>query len=249
MHVGNNSSSEARGHVIEQEQHSRVENKPPQSPQGPGDSSRGQAPAPRGHPLHTPAEAGCTGNCLPPCPGSCRPTFQRPPASRVTHSSCFPMGTSQWAGWPDWAPGNLNPCQLLLWFTVRSISLLQVQVPEAWRHCWSSPIVGRDPGLSKVLCWRTPSRAIPNVGDHAQQWTLCIKHGHEGSQNQGIPSPTCAFTGLFPVLAAAKTVGRVEQEPHSPHDTPEKLSKYYIVSILPSKHRKTNPFSYSSLLQ
>ena len=43
----------------------------------------------------------------------------------------------------------------------------------------------------------------------------------------------------------------MEQEPHDPRDTPEKFSKYYIVSIFPSKYRnrKTNLVSYSPLLQ
>lgn len=43
-----------------------------------------------------------------------------------------------------------------------------------------------------------------NVGDHAQWQTLCSKYGHKGSQNQGIPRPTCAFTGLFPSVISSK---------------------------------------------
>lgn len=76
MHVGNNSSSEARDYVIEQEQHSRVENKPPQSLQEPGDSGGGQAPAPWRHLRYTSAEV-----CHP-VVGAADPHFRVPQPAR-----------------------------------------------------------------------------------------------------------------------------------------------------------------------
>lgn len=85
MHVGNNSSSEARDHVIEQEQCSQMENSPPQCPRGqrlwwgqhqlPGDTS------------HTRQLSFGAGDCL------------LSLASRVTHSSCSHGGTH--GGLPD----------------------------------------------------------------------------------------------------------------------------------------------------
>lgn len=120
MHVGNNSSSEARHHVTQQEQHSRVENKPPQSPRE--------------------------------------------------------MGTLEGAGHQP--PRDIS-CTSSPRFTAQG----------AVCH----PVTGAADPRSGGLMYKTMPR-----------WVLCIRYGHTGPRNEGIPSATCAFTGLSPSVISSR---------------------------------------------
>lgn len=160
MHVGNNSSSEAKHHVTERAQNSRVENKPPGAR-----GSRGTLEE-AGHQL----------------PGD----ISRAPPPRFT------------------AQGAL--CH---------------------------PVAGAADPRCRDLTYETMPRRV-----------LCIRHRHTGSRNEGIRSPTCPSTGLHPTPTPPAQCYQqqrerdqeqpAEQDPHGPHDTPEKLSRRCMASVLPS---------------
>lgn len=163
MHVGNNSSSEAKHHVTERAQNSRVENKPPGAR-----GSRGTLEE-AGHQL----------------PGdiSCAP----PPRFTAQGALCHPVA------------GAADP------------------------RC-------------RGLTYETMPRRL-----------LCIRHGHTGSRNEGIRSPTCPSTGLPPhqpsVISSRDSGTRSSRRSRNP-TVPMTHRKSYQDAAWPQfslQIQKTNP--------
>lgn len=140
MHVGNNCSSEARDHVIEPEQHSRVENKPPRHLQEPGDRGGDGHHLLPGEPLAT--------LCLEP-----QTHVSEAPGQHRHAQLVFSRGYKP-SGWPT-APGTCTPKFLPASSVTRGTEhLLSAGAGPGGAETLPKVSGGqRQPGLSAALRW------------------------------------------------------------------------------------------------
>lgn len=133
MHVGNNSSSEARHHVTEQEQHRQMETNVTEH------SRRGSSrfPAPRASPAPLGHQSRSPGGQL----GAADAHHHSEPQPTSSHTA--------WAGRPACGPGNRRTHQLPM---IHSPQHLLLQPLEALSHCWQQSEVCSTLQRSVWLC-------------------------------------------------------------------------------------------------